>query len=143
MILRGLALASVLAIPAFAQSTVDSADAKASESWSVNGSVGAEFGYHSVVTGKNETDSVFFSGNDSIYPGQKYRNYFGAFLSSSSRWAIYFAAPPGRYPVRANSLPDASVRTTVGTPSILYVCISWRFCFFTSSGWDLYRGKSA
>lgn len=76
MILRGLALASVLAIPAFAQSTVDSADAKASESWSVNGSVGAEFGYHSVVTEKNETDSVFVNGKDEILPGKKYRNYF-------------------------------------------------------------------
>lgn len=77
MISRQLVLASFVAIPAFAQSVVDSAEAPQSESsWSVTGSVGAEFGYHSVVTGKNETDSVFFSGNDSIYPGQKYRNYF-------------------------------------------------------------------
>ena len=77
MISRQLVLASFVAIPAFAQSVVDSAEAPQSKSsWSVTGSVGAEFGYHSVVTGKNETDSVFFSGNDSIYPGQKYRNYF-------------------------------------------------------------------
>lgn len=45
--------------------------------------------------------------------------YFGAFLRSSSKWETYFSAPPGRYPVRANSLPEASVRTTVGTPSML------------------------
>jgi len=77
MILRKLALASFVAIPALAQPVEDSADVPQSESsWSVNGSVGAEFGYHSVVTGKNETDSVFVNGKDSIFPGNKYRNYF-------------------------------------------------------------------
>ena len=77
MIFRQLALAFFIAVPAFAQSVADSTDDSRSESsWSVSGSVGAEFGYHSVVTGKNETDSVFVSGRDSIYPGKKYRNYF-------------------------------------------------------------------
>ncbi len=67
MIFRGLALASILVAPALAQS--DSA-------WSVNGSVNAEFGYHSVVTKKNETYDIFVNGNDTIQPGKKYRNYF-------------------------------------------------------------------
>ena len=39
--LRGVAFAAVLAIPAFAQSD---------SSWSVSGSVSAELGYHSVVS---------------------------------------------------------------------------------------------
>ena len=53
MIFRQLALASFIAVPAFAQSVADSTDDSRSESsWSVSGSVGAEFGYHSVVTGK-------------------------------------------------------------------------------------------
>ena len=80
---RGLVLASILAIPALAQSVADSADAMQNASaWTVNGSVNAEFGFHSVVTEKNSTDSIFVNGNDSIRPGQKYRNYFqvpGAF----------------------------------------------------------------
>ena len=57
MIFRGLALASILVAPALAQS--DSA-------WSVNGSVNAEFGYHSVVAKKNETYDIFVNGNDKI-----------------------------------------------------------------------------
>lgn len=84
MIFRTLALASFVAIPAFAQSVADSTNSVADSantspsevSWSVNGSVGAEFGYHSVVTGKNETPEVFVNGKDSVYPGKKYRNYF-------------------------------------------------------------------
>ena len=75
MIFRGLALASVLAIPAVAQSAVDSASANES-TWSVNGSVGAEIGYHSVVTEKNKTNEAYVNGKDSILPGKKYRNYF-------------------------------------------------------------------
>ena len=72
MIFRKLALASFVAIPAFAQSVADSANVpQAQSSWSVNGSVGAEFGYHSVVTGKNETSEVFVNGKDSVYPGKK------------------------------------------------------------------------
>ena len=67
MIIRGLALASVLAIPAVAQSD---------SSWSVSGSVGGEFGYHSVVTGKNKSGDIYVNGSDSIQPGKKYRNYF-------------------------------------------------------------------
>ena len=67
MIFRGLALASVFVAPAFAQSD---------SSWTVSGSVNTEFGYHSVVTKKNDTYDVFVNGNDSIYPGKKYRNYF-------------------------------------------------------------------
>ena len=44
MIFRGIALASFLAIPALAQSAVDSADLSQSDSsWIINGSVGAEF----------------------------------------------------------------------------------------------------
>ena len=77
MIFRGLALATVAAIPALAQSAPDSANTTPSESsWTVNGSVGAEFGYHSVVTEKNESNEVFVNGSDSIFPGKKYRNYF-------------------------------------------------------------------
>jgi len=67
MIFRGIALASVLIIPAAAQSD---------SSWSVNGSVGAEFGYHSVATEKNDTYEVYVNGKDSVYPGSKYLNYF-------------------------------------------------------------------
>lgn len=66
MIFRKFALASVCAIPALAQDST----------WTVNGSVSAEFGYHSVVTQKNETKEVYVNGNDSISPGKKYRNYF-------------------------------------------------------------------
>lgn len=65
--LRGIALASVLAIPALAQSD---------SSWSFSGSVSAELGYHSVVTQKNETGDIYVSGKDTIQPGDKYRNYF-------------------------------------------------------------------
>ena len=75
MIFRKLALASVFALPVFAQPVLDSAETSKS-SWTVNGSVGAEFGYHSVVTEKNETDEVYENGKDSIAPGKKYRNYF-------------------------------------------------------------------
>ena len=49
--LRGIALASVLAIPALAQSD---------SSWSFSGSVSAELGYHSVVTQKNETGDIYY-----------------------------------------------------------------------------------
>ena len=77
MIFRGIALASFLAIPALAQSAVDSADfSQGDSSWVINGSVGAEFGYHSVVTQKNESDEIFVNGKDSVSPGKKYRNYF-------------------------------------------------------------------
>ena len=77
MIFRGLALASIAAIPALAQSAPDTASAIPSESsWTVNGSVGAEFGFHSVVTEKNESGKTFVNGADSIRPGKKYRNYF-------------------------------------------------------------------
>ena len=77
MIFRGIALASFLAIPALAQSAVDSADLSQSDSsWIINGSVGAEFGYHSVVTQKNESIEIYENGRDSVYPGEKYRNYF-------------------------------------------------------------------
>ena len=77
MIFRGLALASIVAIPALAQSAPDTASAIPSESsWTVNGSVGAEFGFHSVVTEKNESGKTFVNGADSIRPGKKYRNYF-------------------------------------------------------------------
>ena len=75
MIFRKLALASVFALPVFAQPVLDSAETSKS-SWTVNGSVGAEFGYHSVVTEKNETDEFYENGKDSIAPGKKYRNYF-------------------------------------------------------------------
>ena len=44
--------------------------------WTVSGSWGAEFGYHSVVTQKNKMDSVYVNGTDSILPGKKYKNYF-------------------------------------------------------------------
>ena len=67
MMIRGLALASILAIPALAQSD---------SSWSVTGSVGGEFGYHSVVTEKNKSGDIYVNGNDTIQPGKKYRNYF-------------------------------------------------------------------
>ncbi len=66
MIFRGLALATVAVIPALAQDS----------SWTVNGSVGAEFGFHSVVTEKNDSNEVFVNGKDSILPGKKYKNYF-------------------------------------------------------------------
>jgi hypothetical protein len=66
MIFRGLALATVAVIPALAQDS----------SWTVNGSVGAEFGFHSVVTEKNDSNEVFVNGKDSIQPGKKYKNYF-------------------------------------------------------------------
>ena len=75
MIFRKLALASVFALPVFAQPVLNSAETSKSL-WTVNGSVGAEFGYHSVVTEKNETDEVYENGKDSIAPGKKYRNYF-------------------------------------------------------------------
>lgn len=74
MIFRKLVLASVFAIPVFAQPVADSADVKSS--WTVNGSVGAEFGYHSVVTQKNETDEDYDDGYSTIQPGSKYKNYF-------------------------------------------------------------------
>jgi hypothetical protein len=74
MMIRGLALASVFAIPVLAQSATE---AEASDSvWTVGGTVGAEFGYHSVVTGKNESGLKFVNGKDTILPGKKYRNYF-------------------------------------------------------------------
>ena len=77
MMFRKLALASIFAIPTFVQANADSTDElQADSSWSVRGSVNAEFGYHSVVTGKNETDEVYVNGKDSIQPGKKYRNYF-------------------------------------------------------------------
>ena len=131
MIIRGIALASVLAIPSFAQSVADStaiadsvkvqtavanepvdstkaqsaaasvpadsvntqvisdsvqvdsvkaqvasANPQTESSWTVGGSWGAEFGYHSVATQKNEMDSVDVKGLDSILPGKKYKNYF-------------------------------------------------------------------
>ena len=145
MIIRGIALASVLAIPSFAQSVADSAsvldsakvqaavanvpvdssnvqavtdsvsadslnaqatadrasvdslntqvatdsvqvnttdvqvataDSQMDSSWTIGGSWGAEFGYHSVVTKKNESDEVYENGSDSILPGKKYKNYF-------------------------------------------------------------------
>ena len=76
MIFRKLVLASVFAIPVFAQPVADSAEVKSESSWTVNGSVGAEFGYHSVVTEKNETDKNYENGTDVIAPGEKYRNYF-------------------------------------------------------------------
>lgn len=74
MIFRKLALASVCAIPVFAQPVADSADVKSS--WTVNGSVGTEFGYHSVVTQKNNTDEVFDDGYYLVSPGEKFKNYF-------------------------------------------------------------------
>ena len=55
---------------------VVSANPQADSSWTVGGSWGAEFGYHSVVTQKNELDSVYVNGSDSIQPGRKYKNYF-------------------------------------------------------------------
>jgi hypothetical protein len=67
MMLRGIAFAAVLAIPAFAQSD---------SSWNVSGTVSTEFGYHSVVTQKNETGDIYVYGRDTIQPGKKYRNYF-------------------------------------------------------------------
>lgn len=110
MIFRGLALASVLAVPSLAQSVADSvasaalaqpavdsavavapsaqpaadsvvaaadtAKNQANSSWTVSGSWGAEFGYHSVVTQKNESDKIDVNGKDSIQPGKKYKNYF-------------------------------------------------------------------
>ena len=79
MIFRKLALASVFAIPAFAQSAAANAADSAETpepSWTVNGSVGAEFGYHSVVTEKNKTDEAYDDGYSIIQPGSKYRNYF-------------------------------------------------------------------
>lgn len=79
MIFRKLALASVFAIPTFAQSAAQSA-ADSSETsepaWSVSGSVGAEFGYHSVVTEKNKTDEAYDDGYSVILPGSKYKNYY-------------------------------------------------------------------
>ena len=75
MLFRKIALASIFAIPAFAQTAADSADVP-EKSWTVNGSVGAEFGYHSVVTEKNKTDVVYDDGNYMIMPGDKYKNYF-------------------------------------------------------------------
>jgi hypothetical protein len=55
---------------------VVSANPQVDSSWTVGGSWGAEFGYHSVVTQKNELDSVYVNGSDSIQPGRKYKNYF-------------------------------------------------------------------
>ena len=74
MSIRRLALASVLAIPAMALAAVD--DVSADSVWTVGGSVGVEFGFHSVATEKNKTNEVFVNGKDSVYPGKKYRNYF-------------------------------------------------------------------
>ncbi|WP_290940544.1 hypothetical protein [Fibrobacter sp.] len=54
----------------------DTAKTQANTSWTVSGSWGAEFGYHSVVTQKNESGEVFVNGTDSIQPGKKYKNYF-------------------------------------------------------------------
>ena len=76
MIFRKLALASVFAIPTFAQSAADSADAKSKSSWTVNGSVEAEIGYHSVATEKNKTDEIYDDGYYLVFPGDKYKNYF-------------------------------------------------------------------
>ena len=76
MILRKLAIVSALVIPSFAQ-TADSANVQQKgDAWLVNGSIGAEFGYHSVVTEENETAKIFVNGRDTIFPGKKYRNYF-------------------------------------------------------------------
>ncbi len=55
---------------------VVSANPQADSSWTIGGSWSAEFGYHSVVTQKNELDSVYVNGTDSIQPGKKYKNYF-------------------------------------------------------------------
>ena len=55
---------------------VASANPQADSSWTIGGSWSAEFGYHSVVTQKNELDSVYVNGTDSIQPGKKYKNYF-------------------------------------------------------------------
>lgn len=76
MILRKLALASVFAIPVYAQPVADSTGVKFGSSWTMNGSVNAEFGYHSVVTAENETNEIYENGKDLIAPGEKYRNYF-------------------------------------------------------------------
>ena len=55
---------------------VVSANPQADSSWTIGGSWSAVFGYHSVVTQKNELDSVYVNGTDSIQPGKKYKNYF-------------------------------------------------------------------
>ena len=59
-----------------AVAAADTAKTQANSSWTVSGSWGAEFGYHSVVTQKNESDEVYVNGKDSIQPGKKYKNYF-------------------------------------------------------------------
>ena len=71
------AAAPVLADSATVQdSSVNALSAPSESSWTVTGSWGAEFGYHSVVTQKNETDEIYVNGRDSILPGKKYKNYF-------------------------------------------------------------------
>ena len=75
MMIRGLALASILAIPALAQSATDAVDASDSV-WTMGGSVGAEFGIHAVETEKNDSGKNFVNGKDTILPGKKYKNYF-------------------------------------------------------------------
>ncbi len=57
-------------------SSVNVSSASSESSWTISGSWGAEFGYHSVVTQKNESDEVYVNGKDSIQPGKKYKNYF-------------------------------------------------------------------
>ena len=73
-------LAAVAPVPADSATAQDSSvnvsSASSESSWTISGSWGAEFGYHSVVTQKNESDEVYVNGKDSIQPGKKYKNYF-------------------------------------------------------------------
>ena len=69
-----VATASISADSAKTQAAT--ANPQTESSWTVGGSWSAEFGYHSVVTQKNELDSAYVNGTDSIQPGQKYKNYF-------------------------------------------------------------------
>lgn len=51
-------------------------DAREDNSWKISGNVGLSLGYHKVLTRRNETGIPYISGNDTIMPGDHYRNYF-------------------------------------------------------------------
>ena len=44
--------------------------------WSVSGNVGIEIGYHKVLTRHNNSGEPFESDGDTVYPGERYINYF-------------------------------------------------------------------
>ena len=96
MIFRGIALASILTIPAFAEATSEDAPL-ADSSWTIGGSVGVEAGFHHVSTEKNRSGEVDVNGRDSIQPGEKYRNYFqvpGAYATWNA--AVQMLSPSGQ-----------------------------------------------